>query len=417
MTRILQLLSVALLTACLLVMPACQKKVEKPAEPETFKIGAIFAVTGPASFLGSPEKNTVEMIAEQINAAGGINGKKLEVVVIDSQTDATKAVLAANKLIKSENVLAIVGPSTSGESLAIVDIAEKEKVPLVSAAASRKITEPVKPWVYKTPQNDMLTVQKIYDHLNSTGKSKVAIISVSNAFGQSGREELLRMAEEYKIEIIADEVFAPKDTDMTAQLTKIKGTDAEAVICWGTNPGPAIVARNMKQLGMEQQLYMSHGVASKKFIELAGDAANGIILPAGRLIVADQLPDTDAQKKMLLKYKADYETKFNDSVSTFGGHAYDGLMLLIEALKAVGGDREKIRTYLENKTGFVGTGGIFNFSATDHNGLDKSAFVLIQIVDNDWQLMEAPAAAEAPAEDAAPAEAPAAEGEAAPATE
>lgn len=410
MSKVMKFVAFIFIGAALL-LPACQKK-DQPAAPETYKIGAIFAVTGPASFLGTPEKNTAEMIAEQINAAGGINGKMLEVIVIDSQTDATKAVMAANKLIKSENVLAIIGPSTSGESLAVVEVAERNQVPLVSCAASRKITEPIKPWIFKTAHNDKLTALRVFDHIKQAGATKVALITASNAYGQSGREELLERAGDYGLEIVADEVFAPKDTDMTVQLTKIRAAGAEVIVCWGTNPGPAIIARNMVQLGLTQQLYNSQGVASKKFIELAGDAANGIILTSSRLIVAEQLPDTDPQKKLLLQYKSDYEKKFNEPASSFGSHAYDATMLVVEAIREVGGDRARIRDYIENKTGFTATGGVFSYSAQDHAGLDKSSLVLVEIANNDWSLMldslissvtvPQPEAAAAPAEEASP---------------
>jgi len=353
---------------------------------EPYKVGGIFSATGRASFLGDPEKKSVEMLAEQINAAGGINGHPLEMIVYDDEGDATKSNIALKKLITKDKVLAVVGPSLSGTTLAIIPVAEKAKIPLVSAAASIKIVKPVKKWVFKTPQDDVLAVGAIYRYIVKKGVKKIAIITVQNGFGDSGRQQLIDQAKGAGLTVVANERFGPKDTDMTAQLTKMRGTDAEAIICWGTNPGPAVVAKNMKQLGIKIPLYQSHGVASKKFIELAGDAAEGIILPAGKLLIADQLPDSDPQKATLLKYKNDYEKKYGGSVSTFGGHAWDGLMLVIEALEKVGPDKAKIRDYIENKKGFVGTGGIFNFSPDDHNGLSLDALVMIQIKNGEWTM-------------------------------
>ncbi len=375
-----------LLLAVMLAWSGCTKK-EEPKAP--YKIGGIFAITGPASFLGEPERNSMELLAEQINARGGVNGHPIELVIYDTEGDETKAVLNASKLIEKDNVLAIVGPSLSGTTLAVVPIVEKAEVPLVSCAASVKITTPVKKWVFKTPQTDVMAVAKIYEYMKGQGIQKVAILTVSNAFGDSGRQQLLQQAPDYGFEIVTDERFGPKDTDMTPQLTKIRALKPEAIICWGTNPGPAVIAKNMRQLGIDTPLYQSHGVASKKFIELAGEAADGIILPAGKILVASNLPDSDAQKSTLSKYIADYEGKYNMEVSGFGGYAWDGLEILAQALEKVGDDRAKIRDEIERITGYVGVSGIFRFSPQDHNGLNKEeAFVMVKILDGDWQVVK-----------------------------
>jgi branched-chain amino acid transport system substrate-binding protein len=381
----IQVLAGLLLVAAL-VGSGCAKKEEPKA---AYKIGGIFAITGRASFLGEPERNSMELLAEQINAQGGVDGHPIELVIYDTEGDATKAVLNTNKLIEKDNVLAIVGPSLSGTTLAVVPIAEKAQVPLVSCAASVKITTPVKKWVFKTPQTDVMAVAKIYEYMQGQGIQKIAILSVGNAFGASGREQLLQQAPDYGYEIVADERFGPKDTDMTPQLTKIRSLKPGAIICWGTNPGPAVVAKNMRQLGIEIPLYQSHGVASKKFIQLAGEAANGVILPTGKILVAGALPDTDPQKPTLLKYIADYEAKYKIAVSGFGGYAWDGLEILAQALEKAGADRGKIRDEIEKITGHVGVSGIFRFSPQDHNGLNKEeAFVMVKIVNGDWQVIQ-----------------------------
>jgi len=363
-----------------------------PAASE-FKIGAIFASTGPASMLGLPEKNTAEMLAKELNEAGGINGKPVKLIFYDTEGDATKTVTATNKLINKDKVDVIIGPTTSGTSMAIIDLVTKERVPLISCAASIHIVVPVKHFVFKTPQTDTMAVEKIYETLKVKGIRKVAIITVSTGYGDSGRAELLRLALDYGLEIVADERYGGKDTDMTTQLTKIKGTDAQAIVCWGTNPGPAMIAKNRKQLGMTIPLFNSHGIASPKFIELSGGAAEGTFLPAGKLIVVDQLPASDPQKAVLAKYKADYEGRFGKgSVSTFGGHAWDAFQIAVTAIqkaeKAGGATRETIRDELEKVQGFVGTGGIFNMSSEDHIGLGKDAFVMVEIRNGTWNLAE-----------------------------
>ncbi|MBF0200088.1 MAG: ABC transporter substrate-binding protein [Desulfamplus sp.] len=355
---------------------------------ETYKIGGIFSATGPASFLGDPEQKSMEMMIEQINAAGGIDGRMLQAVIYDSEGDPAKAVSAVNKLLHKDKVIAIIGPSTTPTTLAIINFVERAKVPLISCAAGIAITTPVKPWVFKTAQSDLLAVAAVYQHMQARGIKKISILTVANAFGESGRNQLLDQAAKFNIEVIQSESFGPKDTDMTAQLTKIKSASPDAVVCWGTNPGPAVVARNVKQLRMEIPLYQSHGVASPKFIELAGDASEGIILPTGKILVTSLLQDNDPQKSILEKYETDYMEKYKANVSGFGGYAYDAVNLLAKALKGSGGDREKIRSSLESIGNHMGVSGEFNFSREDHNGLSSDAFVMVEIKNGTWKLIK-----------------------------
>jgi len=380
MNRALTALLVALAVFCLPGLAAAQS--------DTIKIGAVLSVTGPASFLGEPEKNTVLMMVDQVNAAGGVLGKKLEAVILDDETDVNKAVLGAQRLIRMDKVAAVMGPTTSGNTLAIMQSVAAAEVPLVSFSAAEKIVSPVNPWIFKNPQSDRHAVARILEHAKGRGYKKIAILTVSDGYGQAGREVLKELVPAGGFEMVADEVYGPKDTDMTAQLTKIKAVAPDAIVCWGTNPGPAVVAKNRVQLGMTTPLYMSHGVASKKFIELAGEAAEGIMLPAGKLIVASQLPDSDPQKKVLLEYTKQYGEKFNQPVSTFGGHGWDGVMLIAKAIEmGKSAEPKAIRDNLEKIKDFVGIGGIFSFSPTDHNGLDATAFVMIEVAGGDWKIM------------------------------
>lgn len=355
---------------------------------DSIKIGGLFAVTGPAAFLGEPERNAAQMVVDSINKSGGIKGKKLELITYDTAGDATKAVQLATRLIKNDKVVAIVGPSTTGESMAVAPVAEKEKVPLISCAAGSKITDPVKQYVFKTAQNDGLAVTRIYEYLQKYKKSKVAILTVSDGFGASGREQLKALAAKFGIQIVVDDTYGPKDTDMTSQLTKIRASQAEAIICWGTNPGPAVVAKNARQLGIKLPMYMSHGVSSKKFIELAGDAAEGIRLPSGRVIVSDVLPASDPQKKSLMAFVKEYQRLYKVEGDHFAGHAWDGIMLLKGAIERGGATPEGIRDALEKTKDFHGIGGTFNFSPTDHAGLTKDAFVMVEIKNKDWALLK-----------------------------
>ncbi len=358
-------------------------------EKEPYKVGAVFSVTGRASFLGEPEKKTAEMIAEAINNVGGINGHPLELVLYDDESDETKCVLAVKRLIKKDNVPVIIGPSLSGNTLAVVKVVNEAKVPLISCAASNKIVTPVvdRKWVFKVPQSDTHAVEKIYDYLLKNGITKIAIMSVSTGFGASGREELLRLAPQVGIEILADERYGPKDTDITAQLTRIRGTDAQAIVNWSVGPTQVLAVKNWHDLGMTNTpFYQSHGFGSRKNIELAAGAAEGVFCPLGRVNIPDLIPADHPQKKVIDVYNKGFQEKFAEPLSSFGGHGWDALNLVIDAMKAVGPDAAKIRDYVETRRGFVGQHGVFNFSPTDHNGLTKEAFEMVVVKDGDWAL-------------------------------
>jgi branched-chain amino acid transport system substrate-binding protein len=355
----------------------------------TVKIGGLFAVTGPASFLGEPEKKTLEMLVKDANAKGGVNGMKLEAVIYDTGGDATKAVQLATKLIKDDKVVAIIGPSTTGESMAVIPVAERERVPLISCAAGIKITEPVKKWVFKTPANDHVAAEKILNHMARLKQKTIALLTVTDSFGSSGREQIKTLAAQKGFKIVADEVYSPKDTDMTAQLTKIRGIKPDAVICWGTNPGPAVITKNFKQLGLKFPLYMSHGVASKKYIELAGaDAAEGVMLPAGKLAIYEMLPKSDPQARLLKDYDQSYRKSYGVEASTFGGYAYDAFLLVTGAIQKAGASAEKIRNGIEQAQKVVSISGVFTMTPRDHNGLGLSAFEMVRIKKGDWSLVK-----------------------------
>lgn len=355
----------------------------------TIRIGALFAVTGPASFLGEPEKKTLELLVKEANEKGGLNGQKLEAIIYDTGGDATKAVQLATKLIKDDKVSVIIGPSTTGESMAVIPVVEKEKIPLISCAAGIKITDPVKQWIFKTPANDHVAAEKILNYMAGKKQKSIALLTVTDGFGASGREQIKALAKKKGFTIVADEVYGPKDTDMTAQLTKIRGIKPDAIICWGTNPGPAVITKNIKQLGLKTPLYMSHGVASKKYIELAGaDSAEGVMLPAGKLAIYEALPKGDIQYKLLKGYDQSYKKAFGTEASTFGGYAYDAFLLVTNAIKKSGSTPEQIRAGIEQASKLVSISGIFTMSPKDHNGLDLSAFEMVRVVKGDWSLIK-----------------------------
>lgn len=357
---------------------------------EPIRIGSFLAVTGPAAFLGDPEHKTLELYVEKLNAAGGLLGRKLQLVSYDSAGDAEKARTFVKRLIEQDKVDVIVGGSTTGETMAVVPLVEAAGVPFISLAGAVVIIEPVKKWVFKTPHTDRMACERIFLDMRTRNIERIGLISGAGGFDKSMRGECLKVAPKHKIQVVADEAYGGGDTDMTAQLTKIKNTaGVQAVLNAGFGQGPAIVTKNFKQLAMNMPLYQSHGVASKEFIKLAGDAAEGVRLPAAALLVADSLPDSDPQKKVVMDYTREYTARYKTDVSTFGGHAYDGLMLAAEAVRRAGStSKEAVRSALESIKGYVGTGGVVNMSAQDHMGLDVSAFRMLEVQKGNWVLVK-----------------------------
>ena len=350
------------------------------------KIGAVLSVTGPASFLGDPEKKTLEIYVDEINAKGGVNGQKLQLIVYDDAANADTARTFATRLVEEDKVVAVVGGSTTGSTLAMIPVFEEAQIPFISLAGAVQIIEPVRKWVFKTPHTDRMACEKIFDDLKRRKLTTVALISGTDAFGKSMRDQCVAVAPKAGITIAHEETYGPADSEMTPQLTKIKAAaGVQAVVCAGFGQGPAIVTRNYRQLGIEYPLYQSHGVASKQFISLAGTAANGVRLPAAALLVASKLPDSDRQKPVVVGYQNTFETKTGQPVSTFGGHAYDGLMILVDAAKRAGNfESGKLRDEIERTKAYVGTGGVVTMSPNDHLGLDLSAFRLLEIKDGVW---------------------------------
>lgn len=354
------------------------------------RIGAVLSVTGPASFLGDPEDKTLRLYVDRINQAGGLLGRQIQLIVYDDGGDANRARTFATRLVEDDRVVAMVGGTTTGTTMAMRPVFEDARIPFISLAGGIEIIEPVAPFTFKTPHTDKMACEKIFADIRARGLSRVGLISGTDGFGQSMRTQCQRVASAAGIAIVADEQYGPRDSDMTPQLTRIRNTaGVEAVVNPGFGQGPAIVTRGYAQLGIRLPLYQSHGVASAQFIELATpQAAEGVRLPAAALLVAEQLPESDPQRRVLIEYKTAFEGAFNQPVSTFGGHAYDGLMILAEAIRRANGtDGVRVRDQIRATRGLVGTGGVVTMSATDHMGLDLSAFRMVEIRGGQFRLI------------------------------
>ncbi len=276
------------------------------------------------------------MVVDDANASGGILGKKIELVIKDSQGNAEKAVSFAKQLVEESPVLAIIGPTTSGESMALKGYADQNEQILISCAAAATIVSPVAKWVFKTPQMDSFAAQAIFTTMKKLGISRIGAVVSNTGFGQGGKAQLEKLAPQNGLTVAITEVYDSTATDLTAVLAKVKAQNVQAVVNWSVEPAQSLVPKNMKQMGFDVPLFQSHGFGNIAFVAAAGKAAEGIIFPAGRLLVADILPAGHPQKQLLTAYKKAYEAKFREDVSTFGGHAYDAFLILAEGIRKAG---------------------------------------------------------------------------------
>ena len=355
------------------------------------RLGATLSETGPAAFLGDPEAKTLKMLVEQLNAAGGINGEEIALTLYDDGGDPNKARTFATRLVEDDEVVAIIGGTTTGTTMSIIPAAEDAEIPFISLAGAIEIIDPVKEWVFKTPHTDRMACQKIFEDMKARGITKIGMISGTDGFGASMRKQCLEVVGEYGIEVVADESYGPTDADMTPQLTNIKNTAGiEAVLNPGFGQGPSVVTRNYQQLAVGLPLYQSHGVASKGFIDLAGpEAAEGVRLPGTALLVGELLAEDDPQKPVVSAYVEEYTAAYGEAPSTFGGYAHDAFAILVDALTRAGStEPDAIREAIEATAGLAGTTGVVTMTPEDHLGFDLSAFRMLEIKDGTWTLVQ-----------------------------
>jgi len=357
---------------------------------ESIKIGSVLSVTGPAAFLGDPELKTLRLYVDKINKEGGVLGRQLELVYYDDGSDASKANSFGKRLIESDKVDFLIGGTTTGSTMSMAPLADHAGIPFISLAGGVVIVEPVKKWLFKTPHTDRMAAERVFADMKKRGLTNIALLSETSGFGQSGKKESEIAAAKLGITLLANETYGPKDTDVSPQIAKIKNTaGVQALFVFGLGQGPAIVNKNAKMLALTMPIYHAHGVASEEFIKLSGGAAEGVRLPAAALLVAAKLPANDPQKPVALAYAETYSDFYKEEVSTFGGHAYDALMILIGAIKRANGvEKDKVRDAIEQTSGYIGADGKFNMSSTDHMGLDLSAFRMLEVRNNDWVLID-----------------------------
>ena len=377
---------VTVMAIALVVAGALVAGCGRTAKQGKFKIGVILSLSGPSAPLGQSEQRSINLLSQQLKKQGGINGTPVEFLVLDDESDPSKANIAASKLIEQEKVCAILGCSSTGSTLAIIPTAEKQMIPVIAMAAGTQVTHPPRKWVFSVAPSDALVVQRVLMYFKNDLKVRdIAILHDSNAYGTGGADQVKVQAPRYGINIVASETYGSADTDMTAQLTKIAQTDAQALLVWGTNPGPASIARNMQQLGITIPFVGSSGIANKNFIELAGSAANGVVFAASRLILPATIPAGSKWSDSVNGFSTAYQQAYKMSIDTFAAHGWDSSNMVVNAIKAVGEDSAKIQSQVQALKDYAGVDGVFTYSASDHAGLKVDALVMVKIVNGQWQ--------------------------------
>lgn len=360
---------------------------ESESGEEVIKIGCLFALSGPARHIGVPSKHVALMAKEYFEKQGGIAGKQIELVFGDTKGENSVAIREFERLVQREDVVAVIGPTRTGTCMALLRSIEEAKIPVVACVGGTPPVVPPRKWVFKTPQKTVTAVKRVYDYLKEKGIDKVALLTANDSFGQEGRNDLRELAKEEGIDIVAEETFGTEDMDMSIQLRKLIASPARAIICWTIGPAGATVARNFTALGSDKLLVQCHGQPDPIYIELAGEAGEGTVMPSTKCMVPDQLPEDDPQKEVVGKFVSMYEEEYGP-VSTHSGYAWDAFMIVANAINKAGVDPEKIREAIENTKGYIGVSGIYNMSEEDHCGLGVDSLVMVTVENGKWKMVD-----------------------------
>ena len=383
-----------------LAVPALALGAGLPAAParaaEPVKIGAFFALSGPTAPVGTPTKLVAQMFVDKVNKEGGINGRPIELVLGDTEGDPTKAVLTFKRFVSEEKVVAVIGPTRTDEGMAVKRQIESAGIPTVMTVGGDPVIMEGKVGsarhVFKSPQRSSTAVRKVLGYLKKHELTKVALLLSGDNFGQDGERWLRSLAPEYGVEIVGAEQFKPTDVDMKTQLTALAGKGPQAVICWTIGPAGSIVSKNHHALGLTTPLLQCHGLPDPAYIKLAGEAAEGDLMPATKLMTWEALPDGDPQKKVIAEfvrlYRDEYKYDAQYPINTHSGYAWDALLLLVDAMRKVGTEPAKVRDALEATKGLVGVSGVFNLGPQDHNGLGEDSMVMLQVKGGKFVMVE-----------------------------
>lgn len=359
------------------------------AEPEPVRIGALLSVTGPLAFVGDPQEKTLRMLEDLTNKEGGIKGRRIQIVVYDTAADARQATTLARRLIDADKVDLIIGPSTTGETMAIAPIVAETRTPLISMGAGNVIVEPTKSWVFKTPQSYRQAVRNIFADMQGRRITSVGIIAGSGGADQDCRNEARKAAGDFDVKIVADETHGPSDTDMTPQLTKIRGKAPAAVLGCNGGATAVITTRNYRQLGLKMPLYFQHGAATPQFVEQTSGGAEGVRVPVPAVLLLSQLEAGDPQRDAVMAYEKNLAAYYRESPSGFGGYAYDAMKIALDAIGRAGTtEKSAVREQIEKTKEYVGVTGIYSMSGGDHMGLDERSFRMTEITGGQFKIIK-----------------------------
>jgi branched-chain amino acid transport system substrate-binding protein len=377
--------SLLMVLACLAAGPLCAQ-TKKPV-----RIGAIYPLTGSASFLGIPEERALRMKVDEINKTGGVNGHMLEVIVYDTEGNGTKAVQQLRRLIESDNVDVVFGPSSSGEALQTIDIVNESKVPQIAHGGTETLVRPTKPYVFNSVPTDRVAISYMLSYFKKKGYKTIAFMGSADGYGQSGKNVLQSLLADYGMKIATAEEFNRQDPDMTAQVLRARQSGADAMLVWSALPAPTIIARNAHAVGYDKPIFVGYGAASNDLVEKAGPAAEGLYISSFRLLAPGSLSNSDPVRPVTMKLYADYLARYKEPPANFAQHSHDAVAILEAALKQVKDPvtRDSLRDAIE-KVNVIGANGHFKFSSTDHGGLDSSSnpLVMLRYVQGKWQIAQ-----------------------------
>lgn len=383
----MRLLGVGLVAFALLATGCSGTKTSAVASADTYKVGVILSLTGSYAALGTSEQNALKLESELINAAGGVGGKKLELIIADDGTDEAKAVAAATKLIEQDEVVAILGATGTGQSMAIRSELDRAGIPAISMAGGTAITASFDPLVFQTPWSNTIVVPFVLKKMAADGHKNIAVLSDSGGYGKDGLAVIRKAAPEAGLAIVTDQTFNAGDTDFSAQLTNVRNSEADAVLIWTAGKEGAAIVKSASDLGIKQPWYGGSGQAKIEFPKGAAGAADGFIFGTGKSLVPANWGAGSDQYKVVNGFATRYKTAYGQDPDIFAGHAYDALAILVDALKRSGGKTEPaaLRDAVEQTRDLVGFGGAFTFSATDHNGLTTDDLALYKVGGQGWE--------------------------------
>ena len=375
-----------LAAACFVLGLVAVTNTGTAAEP--IRVGGIFALSGPWAHIGIDQKNSCQFVFDKVNAAGGINGRMIDFVQADTEGDPTKGLLAAKRLVEQEKVCVIIGPVRTGVGMAIKPYLDSAKVPAFMHCGSDVIVDkPPTHWVFKSPYRASHAMGRVFAYMKDHGLKNIGFMYIQGGFGKDGLKNANKLAPEYGLNVVGVESFGGKDVDMKPQLVNLRSKNPQAILCWTIGPAGPIVAKNMQELDFKVPLFQCHGEANYQFVKIAGPAAEGVMMPATKIYVTDELPSSDPQKAFISQFVREY-TKAYKEPGVMVSYGADAAFIVVEVLKKAGDNPSAIRDGIENIKGYVGLSGIYNMSPTDHNGLSLDDVVLIKVQNGKFRLVK-----------------------------